>query len=237
MDRVVRRVRRRWGVSGLLSLATHVALVIGCLFGARPPADRLTAERGARVLRETVIAFDLIPQAQAMPAPEDTSAPAVAPAPRHGRSVHRHRPPTDPAPIRLPESRTPIEPPAFTDADAEADAQADSAEAAAAPPAPVLAGPDGQFISPGEAGYLRTYEIYPSLPGPLRVSGRVYTTLSQICVSPEGRVSEVAIKHSAGPELDRALASSLRTWRYRPRVVGGMPRAFCHLIKIDFALR
>jgi outer membrane biosynthesis protein TonB len=58
-----------------------------------------------------------------------------------------------------------------------------------------------------------------------------------VCVSARGEVSDVAIKRGAAPELDRAVAMAMQSWRYRPRMVAGAPRPFCHLIKLDFTLR
>ena len=101
-------------------------------------------------------------------------------------------------------------------------------------PAPPL---DPLSIPAHEATYLRTYETYPSLPRSLWVSGRVYSVLAQVCVSADGRVSDVTIKRGAAAELDRAVASTLRSWQYRPRIIEGTPRPFCHLMKLDFTLR
>jgi outer membrane biosynthesis protein TonB len=243
MDRVRRRARRRWEVSGLLSMAVHVALAVACFLGGGRSADRVAIERGAHPARETAIAFDLIPAALATPGDVDPilippAPPTVAPAPRHGHAVRRQRPAAEPATIRMPAEPNPLEPPALVDTLVEEPEPAPEPEPPAgeqAVAASVTASGNGTFLSAGEAGYLRTVESYPSVPGSLRRAGRVYTILAQVCVSPEGRVSDVAIKRGAAPELDHALATTMGTWRYRPRLVGGVPRPFCHLIKVDFA--
>jgi periplasmic protein TonB len=92
-------------------------------------------------------------------------------------------------------------------------------------------------VSPSEATYLRTYETFPSLPRSLWVVGRVYNVMTRVCVSPEGRVSGVAIRSGAEPELDQLLVATMRSWRYRPRLVDGAARPFCHLMKVQYAVR
>jgi protein TonB len=103
------------------------------------------------------------------------------------------------------------------------------------PPPPTPAEPAA--VSPGEARYLRVYETFPSLPRSLWVSGRLYAVIAQVCVTVEGRVSDVTIKRGAAPELDHAVTATMRSWRYRPRIVQGRPRPFCHLMKLEFSLR
>ena len=61
--------------------------------------------------------------------------------------------------------------------------------------------------------------------------------LVRLCVADDGRVSDVVIKRGAAPELDRVVAAAMRSWRYRPRIIEGTPRPFCHLMKLEFTLR
>jgi TonB family protein len=115
--------------------------------------------------------------------------------------------------------------------------------------APVVIAPTGLSSSPdptrdqppevpaSEARYLRTYEAFPSLPRSLWGSGRVYAVLVQVCVSADGGVSGVSIRNGAAPELDRVITSTVRSWRYRPRMVEGAARPFCHLMKFVYTTR
>jgi hypothetical protein len=232
--------RKRWGLSGVLSIGAHLTLVGVFLAGAGTRYDRVDG-RGIHDL-ENVIDFELVQAADAAPVPEKLVGPP-APAPevvttRRGRAIPRQRPITEPAAIRMPVSAGPVETSAMRDPAAQDEGDADEEEA---PPPPIVASApapasDPLSIPAPEATYLRTYETFPSLPRSLWVSGRVYSVLAQVCVSTEGRVSNVVIKHGAAPELDRVVMSTLQSWRYRPRLVEGTPRPFCHLLKLDFSL-
>jgi outer membrane biosynthesis protein TonB len=92
-------------------------------------------------------------------------------------------------------------------------------------------------VTATEARYLRTYETFPSLPRSLWGSGRVYDVLAQVCVSTDGGVSGVSIRDGAAPELDRLISATVASWRYRPRLVAGAPRPFCHLMKFVYTTR
>jgi hypothetical protein len=101
---------------------------------------------------------------------------------------------------------------------------------------------DGRFmkaayISQDSAAYYRTDEYYPRLyhevywpPGK-----REWTMLFRICVSTEGGVSTVAVLQSANDEVDRVVSTALQSWRYRPRMVDGGARPFCHPIRIIYS--
>jgi TonB family protein len=272
--------RSRWGMSGLISTVSHLAIVVSCFIGVRLHHHPMAARGGAPELSEGVLEVEVVPAAVAAVAADPVGPPLVEPGPvpvtpRRGHRAPRQRPlvSVDPPLTREP---GPVEPPP-SDEDREAlglgdepseapapmsndeDASDDAGAVVAALPAKG-GGPTGAatgvgaagggvaggslgtpveslFISPGEAGYLRTYETYPSLPRSLWVWGRVYSVLVRVCVSPEGRVSDVAIQRGAQPELDRLVAVTVRSWRYRPRLVAGTPRPFCHLIKLDFSVR
>ncbi len=90
-------------------------------------------------------------------------------------------------------------------------------------------------VSMNYAAYLRTYEPFPTLPESCWPPGRsTHTLLLEICVSERGDVSDVAVRESAGEEVDAYLTTAVRTWRYRPRVVQGTPRPFCHPIRLVY---
>jgi hypothetical protein len=91
-------------------------------------------------------------------------------------------------------------------------------------------------ISMDHAAYLRTYEVFPSpLPDSCWPPGRVANSmLVEVCVTERGDVSDVVIRQSAGSDADTFLSSAIRSWRYRPRLVMGSPRPFCHPIRIVY---
>lgn len=95
------------------------------------------------------------------------------------------------------------------------------------------AGP-APYVSIHEATNLRTHDFFPRLPAALWPSHRPYVVVVDLCVSPEGRVSDAEFVVRGSASLDPIVLAAVRTWRYRPRLVGGSPRAFCHLITIQY---
>jgi TonB family protein len=90
-------------------------------------------------------------------------------------------------------------------------------------------------VSMNYAAYLRTYEPFPTLPDSCWPPGRTTNTvLLEICVSERGDVSDVVVRQSAGEEVDSYLTAAARTWRYRPRIVQGVPQPFCHPIRLVY---
>jgi hypothetical protein len=90
-------------------------------------------------------------------------------------------------------------------------------------------------LTPGAAAYLRTYETFPSLPdGSYSWRKRSYVFYLQVCVAENGLVDEVVVKRGARPDLDAHLSTAIRTWRYRPWIVSGSPRPFCHPLRITY---
>jgi TonB family protein len=217
-----------------MSVGTHLAVVVAFLIGATPRYQRSGGPPGVRDLAEA-ITFDLVPPVQAAPAPEPALAVEPRVIPRRGHCVRHARPVQGSVPVRMAANPGPLEPPPFEETTGDEEAAEAGEGAMGGAPAPPPSEPIA--IPAGEAGYLRTYEAYPSLPRSLWVWGRVYSVLAQVCVSAQGQVSDVAIKRGAAPELDRAVAVAMRSWRYRPRLVEGAPRPFCHLMKLDFSLR
>jgi TonB family protein len=235
------RRRRHWAFSGAVAVGTHLAVIAGGFLGASPHYQRVQGRPGVRDLSEVTIDFDLAPPVEVAPAPPVTLVQPHATIHR-GRALH-HAPSVEATPpVEAPPGPNPLEPPPFVASTENDEAPAAGAGQASAPvlaaaAAPLPAATEPISISGGEAGYLRTYESYPSLPHSLWVVGRVYSVLAQVCVSARGEVSDVNIKHGAAPELDRAVMVAMRSWRYRPRMVEGAPRPFCHLMKLDFSLR
>jgi TonB family protein len=85
------------------------------------------------------------------------------------------------------------------------------------------------------AAYLRTFDRFPTLPDSCWPPGRqTNAVLLEICVSERGDVNDVVIRQSAGDEVDAYVRESVRTWRYRPRMVKGTPMPFCHPIRVVY---
>jgi outer membrane biosynthesis protein TonB len=235
------RRRRHWAVSGSMAVGTHLAVIAGFFFGVSPHYQRVDGRPGEREVAELAIDLDLVSPVQAAPPPAAQAVPLVEPRPRRAHALHHARPAEATPPIQAPLGANPLEPPPLAEARGDDEAPPADAEQGSgggvSSEGPALPVTQPISISSGEAGYLRTYENYPSLPRSLWVWGRVYSVLAQVCVSARGEVSDVSIKHGAAAELDRAVAVAMRSWRYRPRMVEGAPRPFCHLMKLDFSLR
>jgi hypothetical protein len=106
----------------------------------------------------------------------------------------------------------------------------------AAPPAPGRP-QKASYLSESVAAYYRTYEVFPGLPESFWWGGASsYLLVIEVCVSTDGSVSTVTFQQGAknNEDVDQLVASAIRSWRYRPRVVGGSPRPFCHPIGIEY---
>jgi TonB family protein len=106
-------------------------------------------------------------------------------------------------------------------------------EAPPAPGRPMKA----SYISEESAAYFRTDSTYPSLPDSYWDNTvREYPVTLEICVSEEGRVSNVTVTRRAGnDDIDNLVCSAVKSWRYRPRMVAGVARPFCHPIVIRYS--
>jgi hypothetical protein len=71
----------------------------------------------------------------------------------------------------------------------------------------------------------------------LWVVGRIYAVLTQVCVSAEGLVTSVAVKDGGARDLEQVITASVHSWRYRPRLIAGQPRPFCHLMRFVYSVR
>jgi hypothetical protein len=91
------------------------------------------------------------------------------------------------------------------------------------------------YLSESVGKYFRTYEVYPSLIDSYWSGGTTtYLLAVEICVSTDGEVSNVTFQQGANEDVDKLVATAIRSWRYRPRIVGGSPRPFCHPIRIEY---
>jgi hypothetical protein len=107
----------------------------------------------------------------------------------------------------------------------------DDVVAAPAPGRPYKA----SYLSETLAAYYRTYEDYPKMPESFWYGGVTsYLLAVEVCVSTEGAVSNVIFQQRANEDVDRLVGDAIKSWRYRPRIVGGSPRPFCHPMKIEY---
>jgi hypothetical protein len=92
------------------------------------------------------------------------------------------------------------------------------------------------YLSESMAAYYRTYEVFPGMPESFWYGGVTNYLMSiEVCVTIDGSVSTVTFQQGANNEdVDRLVSSAIRSWRYRPRVVAGSPRPFCHPIRIEY---
>lgn len=96
-------------------------------------------------------------------------------------------------------------------------------------------GPQGlPYASLKEATELRTYDVFPPLPAAQWAGDRPYAIVLDVCVSGEGQVSDVALVKPASRIFDPVVLEAVRTWRYKPRLVDGHARAFCHVVAIKY---
>jgi TonB family protein len=93
------------------------------------------------------------------------------------------------------------------------------------------------YISQDSAAYYRTEDSnFPRLHEAYWPAGRrEWAMLFRICVSTDGSVSNVSVLKSASDEVDHLVCAAIQSWRYRPRIVDGTPRPFCHPIRIIYA--
>jgi periplasmic protein TonB len=99
------------------------------------------------------------------------------------------------------------------------------------PAGPVMVAPNvgtGQRISD-----INDPRYKPGLPPQLNRAGMMFWGMFKICVSAEGRVSEVKVIKGADPLLDNEWVAKIRLWQYRPYTLNGRPVPFCHPARIE----
>jgi hypothetical protein len=102
--------------------------------------------------------------------------------------------------------------------------------ATSAPEAPI--GPP--HVAASVAAALRLYDHFPRIPEPLRGRTGEHAMTVDVCVSERGHVSQVNISPTGLELLERTLREAVQTWRYRPLMVGGAPRPFCHMLRVVY---
>jgi hypothetical protein len=73
----------------------------------------------------------------------------------------------------------------------------------------------------------------PTLPPVLNRPGNIVRGLFKICVSVEGRVSDVKLLRSADPVVDEDWTKVIRRWQYRPFTINGHATPFCHPLMLQ----
>jgi hypothetical protein len=237
--------KRRWGLSGVLSLSAHAALVAAVFAGGMSRADSRRSSRFvATAVVETTVVVQLVTPTELTETAPEASAPEAAAAPRRVRVARRARPREVPTVIEPASDARPVE-------TSRQDGPDEEAPGAEETPSPSSTGASGgartavaaqapqpvQHIPPIVSlkwGYRRVYQSFPRLPNSLSIRGKAYSVELQLCVAADGQVSQVGLRRGAARELDELVVANARTWRYRPFLVDGKPHPFCHLIKIDY---
>jgi outer membrane biosynthesis protein TonB len=248
---VAARERRRWGACGLSSLGAHAMVVATCLIGRSGSGQGVTARYlGPGPIEAMPV--ELVSPDALEPEPEPAPAsrlptPSLTPrAVARGGRARTPRPMRAPPSIRMPSRGNPLIPPPFPADEGEIDDVPSTPDG----PAPVTAGAGGQGasgasagaiaqsepypVSPLQASYLRIYQSFPSVPTGLWFQQRLFSVELKICVATTGDVSGVSLLRSAAPSLDDLTVAAARTWRYKPLVIEGAARPFCHKIIIHY---
>ena len=89
-------------------------------------------------------------------------------------------------------------------------------------------------VDPYIARSLRLYDVFPRIPEPLRTTRGEHAMTVDVCVSERGQVSQVNITPGNVDLLVRALREAVQTWRYRPLMVAGTARPFCHVMRVVY---
>jgi protein TonB len=75
--------------------------------------------------------------------------------------------------------------------------------------------------------------VYPEIARRARIAGAVVV---ECTIDPSGRVVNATVTRGV-PLLDAAALDAVRTWRYRPTLVGGVPVAVLMTVTVSFSLR
>jgi hypothetical protein len=216
--------RPRLALACAVSLGCHLAGVT-LLAGWVPPARAVATLDGA---------ISVYPKAEADPAGPIESAPPAAPLAGNARPPRKiPRPPRARLPpmrqARVTKTPSPPAPPppapvALTSAK---DGRGASVEAAPARPAQPV------HITSGVARALRIHDVFPRMPELLRLQQRTETVDAEICVSEQGSVSAVRLRGGSAT-LEKVLREAMLQWRYRPLLLQGTARSFCHGVHLVY---
>ncbi|MFC1849098.1 energy transducer TonB [candidate division CSSED10-310 bacterium] len=102
------------------------------------------------------------------------------------------------------------------------------------PPAPT-ATPSVYYISQDIVGPRekeRVDPIYPRTAYDLKKEGFI---ILSVIITAEGTVTNIAVLHSAGPQLDAAAIKAVEKWEYYPATLEGKPVAVYYNISFNFS--
>lgn len=91
-----------------------------------------------------------------------------------------------------------------------------------------------KFLPPAMGAQLKLSGADPDFPPRLATPGARYLVVAKICVSVAGAVDSVTIQKHAEPTLDGNVVTTVKTWRFRPETVNGMPVPFCTFKNFEF---
>jgi len=250
-----------WGASCLVSAAVHTVVAAWWVIVAAPRLALIAGPRTAPAdaHEDRLVTVELVDDEPNPSADQVEPIGPVTPMLASRRApLPRRRPYRRTLAILEPARGTEVAPPPGhpghpivapeDDTDPELDLAPDTVEIAAGPRGqgagtaahphePASPPEESPVIPTGEASYLRTHETYPGLPASLRRRDRTYVVLVRVCVASDGGVDRVLVEQGAAWELDQVIVSAIRTWRYRPRVVGGIPAPFCHRLKLEYTMQ
>jgi len=75
------------------------------------------------------------------------------------------------------------------------------------------------------------------VPPALEHGGQSFNATVRICVSGQGKVTNVHVLRSAGAAIDKQIPGVLSRWRYRPLVEDGRALPFCYVLQYEVAGR
>jgi outer membrane biosynthesis protein TonB len=73
------------------------------------------------------------------------------------------------------------------------------------------------------------------LPPSLARADMKLSAVVKMCVSSDGKVTDVKLLKSADPAIDPQIPATLGRWRYRPLMVGGQAVPFCYVQQYEIA--
>ena len=242
-------VRSSLMTGAALSLVLHLVVAGWALsdrgrrvVGSAQPTDEMTYVALEIVPKDIEESSPLVPPASAVVEPTTrrvrsprNTAPGLARSPSARSRAAAAADPlaiATPGPAEIPADIAPAAPPPVPgphDGQDQAGSAPDEAEAAAAP---MDSGP--RHVASYVAAALRVYDHFPRIPEPLRNVAGEYPMLVDVCVSERGQVSQVNITPTGVELLERTLREAVHTWRYRPLVIGGTPRPFCHSVRVIY---
>lgn len=226
----------------LVSLALHAALALlpSAMSAPKPPETVEIAfllEAPPRIAPPASVVEAVDPPPPVLPPPPPVTVERPAPRPKP-------KPKQKPADLPPPPAAPP--PPA----DVALEAPAPEAEAAAAEPAPGVA-PSAPALAAlpaaeppsapavlgtsGAPGFLK--RVLPRYPRLAREMGREGTVVLALSIDEDGRLEDVEVLESAGPDLDEEALRAVRASSFRPAVRDGRAVACRAILPVKFVLK